>query len=533
MTRKDSEQKTDLAAWLKMVEALRNAPEWPEEEKPIEMKQTHISVLLLGRTRVVKLKKPVDFGFLDYTTLAKRSKAVEDEVRLNRRLCPDTYIGYGGVIDTDGKIGFSGRHGRIVDHCVWMRRLPDDRMLDRMVAEGRVTEAIIERVASRLAEFHRVAMRGPEVARWGSLAEISHNWEENFAQTESFIGRTINAADYEAIRGWANRWLAEKAELFERRVREGRIVDGHGDLRCESICVKDDGICIYDCIEFNDRFRCDDVASEAAFLAMDLAARGRPDLGYYFTEQYQRRRCDSEFFTLLPFYRCYRAYVRGKVLSFRLDETEFSEAERESAAARARNYFELARRYAAPLQGPTLIAVGGLSGTGKTSIARAIADELGGQVISTDAVRESLLGDAKRPSGYGEGAYTPEANRATYQKLFEFGRELLAKDSGVILDATFRQQEDLAAAREVATAAGAQFRLIECRLAPEQVRVRLEKRAARMEGLSDAMWETYLRQREETQALKVERGVMHLILDTSGDLSATAHIATDWLRAQE
>src|SRR5215510_314908 len=273
----NADEKTDLATWLKMVERLRHSPEWPEEELPIEMKQTHISALLLSRNYVIKLKKPVDFGFLDYTTLNKRKKACEDEIRLNRRLCDDTYIGLGGVIDLDGQIRLSGGTGRILDYCVWMKRLPEERMLDQMVADGVVTEAIIGRVADRLREFHRTALRGPEIAKWGSLDEVRHNWDENFIQTEPFIGRTISAPDYEAIRSWAREELGTKAGLFDRRAREGRVVDGHGDVRCESVCVRpltarDDAICIYDCIEFNDRFRCGDVASEAAFLAMDLDA---------------------------------------------------------------------------------------------------------------------------------------------------------------------------------------------------------------------------------------------------------------------
>src|SRR5215510_1594358 len=251
-------EKTDLSTWLKMVEQLRHAPEWPEDELPIEMKQTHISVLLLSRNYVIKLKKPVDFGFLDYTTLETRLKACEDEVRLNRRLCLDTYIGVGGVIEIDGQIRFSGGTGKIVDYCVWMKRLPEELMLDRMVANNTVTETVIDRVAARLCEFHRAASRGPEIAKWGSLAEIRHNWEENFTQTEPFVGRTISAPAYEAIRSWVNEEIETKADLFNRRVRKDWIVDGHGDVRCESVCVKDDGICIYDCIEFNDRFRCDD-----------------------------------------------------------------------------------------------------------------------------------------------------------------------------------------------------------------------------------------------------------------------------------
>jgi uncharacterized protein len=527
------DEKTDLAAWLKMVEQLRNAPEWPEDEAPIEMKQTHISVLLLSRNYVVKLKKPVDFGFLDYTTPNKRLKACEDEIRLNRRLCSDTYIGLGGVIDLDGQIQFSGRTGRTIDYCVWMKRLPEDRMLDRMVANNTVTEAVIDRVAARLCEFHAKAARGPEIAKWGSLDEIRHNWEENFIQTEPFIGRTISAPDYEALRSWVNEETETKAGLFDRRAREGRVVDGHGDVRCESVCVTNGSICIYDCIEFNDRFRCGDVASEAAFLAMDLDARGRPDLGYFFAEAYQRRTGDEDFFALLPFYRCYRAYVRGKVLSFRLNEAEFSEGEREDAAARAKNFFDLARRYASRLKKPTVIAVGGLSGTGKTSVARAVAGELGLRPLSSDAARQSLFGDAKKRTAYGEGAYTAEADRLTYRKLIETANESLKDGRSVVLDATFREASALATARSMAAEAGARWRLIECRLAPELVRSRLAERDSKKEGLSDATWEVYLRQREEGSSLKTEPGADHLILDTSGGLAATSRMASDWLRSSE
>src|SRR5262249_29615841 len=366
-------------------------------------------------------------------------------------------------------------------------RLPDELMLDRMVADNTVTEAVIDRIAARLCEFHRAASRGPEIAKWGSLDEVRHNWDENFIQTEPFVGRTISAPAYEGSRSWVNEEIETKADLFNRRAREGplaRIVDGHGDMRCESVCVKDGEICIYDCIEFNDRFRCGDVASEVAFLAMDLDARGRPDLGYFFAEAYQRRTGDGDFFTLLPFYRCYRAYVRGKVLSFRLNEAEFSEEEREDAATRAENFFDLARRYASRLRKPTIIAVRGLSGTGKTTAARAIGGELGLQVISSDAARQSLFGATKKPAAYREGAYTAESNRLTYLKLIESASDSLREGRSVILDATFREEATLQMARSMAARAGAQWRLIECRLSPELIRSRLAERVVRKDGLS-------------------------------------------------
>jgi aminoglycoside phosphotransferase family enzyme/predicted kinase len=527
----ESDRQTEMQSWLSMVESLMYAPEWSPDDLPIEMVQTHISIVLLGQHHVLKLKKPVDFGFLDYTTLENRRRACAAEVDLNRRLCPDIYLAVQPVTEVDGETHLSSE-GRVVDYGVWMKRLPADRMLDRMVADGRVTEAMIDRVAGRLSRFHRQARRGPEVYAYGRPDAIRRNWEENFTQTAPYVGRTITPQAYNAIRAWVTRWMINSDELLRTRVRDGRICDGHGDLRCESICVTD-GICIFDCIEFNDRFRCGDVASEVAFLEMDLYVRGRPDLGYYFRECYQRRTDDRELFSLMPFYRCYRAYVRGKVLSFRLDEPEFGEEERRAAATRATNYFKLARRYAAPLDRPTMIAVMGLSGTGKTSVARSIAAELGLRVVSSDAVRKDLFNHAAHQEGYGEGIYGPEANRLTYQALLDRASNLLKEDGGVVIDATFQRADDRRRARELASTLGAEWRLIECQLTPDLLKARLANRDIRGNGLSDAIWETYLRQRERFEPATESTDVTHLLIDNSGSLPSVSQTATDWLRANE
>jgi aminoglycoside phosphotransferase family enzyme/predicted kinase len=522
------EQSTDLKSWLEMVERLRCSPDWTAQDLPVEMIQTHISVVLLGKSRVLKLKKPVDFGFLDYTTIEKRRLACEAEVSLNRRLCPDAYLGVQAIRDAAGQPVLSGE-GPIIDYAVLMKRLPADRFLDRMVARDEVTEADIDRVAHRLSDFHKDARRGPEVDHYGSPKVIRTNWEENFTQTRPYIDRTITRQEFDTIYEWVKRWMEASDELLNKRVRDGRICDGHGDVRSESVSVTD-GICIFDCIEFNERFRYCDVASEAAFLAMDLEARGRPDLGYYFAERYMTRSGDPEIFDLLPFYRCYRAYVRGKVLSFRLDEKEFTTSEHAAAATRAKSYFHLARRYATPLERPTVIIVAGLSGTGKTSIARAIAGELGLKVVSADAVRKSLFEFRDRPYAYGEGPYSKEGNRLTYNKLVEREKALLAEGRGVILDATFRRASDRRMVEEVAIQSGADFKIIECKLSPPLVRSRIERRASREEGLSDATWETYLNQNKEFEAISDRLADVHLALDTSGAMSLTSHRATDWLR---
>ncbi len=528
---KRGDEKSDLKDWLAMVDRLRYAPQWADEGPvPVEMTQTHISVVLLGRMRVLKLKKPVNFGFLDYTTLERRRLACEAEIRLNRRLCEQTYLKVQPIGQVDGSPQLSDS-GEAIEYGVLMKRLPAERMLDEMVRQHSVTEADIERVARRLDEFHRTARRGPDIDRWGTWEEAGRNWDENFAQTEPFVGRTIDAPAYRLLRDRVARWLGAHRAVFDERIRQGRVVDGHGDVRGESVCVTD-GICIFDCIEFNDRFRCCDVASEVAFLAMDLDSLGRPDLGYYFAERYQAHASDAHLFRLLPFYRCYRAYVRGKVLSFRLGEPEFSAADKSRAAERAARYFELARRYATPLPRPMVIAVMGLAGTGKTSMARAIAGELGLRVVSTDAVRQELFGHEKGATAYGQGAYRPEANQRTYETLVERGRRLLIEDGGVVLDGTLLREDDRLRVQEMASAAGATTRWIECELPAELVRQRLERRRQRREGLSDATWETYLRQREESMASSRREEVGHLVVDMTQRLPDGARRATDWLREQ-
>lgn len=485
-------------------------------DRTLEVKETHISRVLIGRERVLKLKKPVDFGFLDYTTLLMRKQACEAEVRLNSRISPEVYLGVEPIRDTSGVV---------VDYGVLMRRLPADRMLDELVKAGQATEAMIARAGGRLAAFHAEARRGPEVDAFGSLAVLRRNWEENFEQTAPYVGRTISADAFARIRAWVNTRLETDRARFEARVAEGRIVDGHGDLRAESICVVN-GMHFFDCIEFNDRFRCGDVAGEIAFLAMDLDSLGRPDLGYNAVENYAGRSRDAGLWPLLPFYRCYRAYVRGKVLSFRLDQEGLSAEQKERAASRAASYFALAARYADRLERRAVILVGGRSGTGKTTIARAIASELGLRVVSTDAVRESVFGERKAAAGFGEGVYTPEAKARVYDAMMERAAALLAEDGAVILDATFLHAADRARARSL----GAAVHAIECRVDADEAHCRMDRRAAQGEGKSDATWDVYLRQQFEPPSS--EECASWLTVDTGVPLAQCARDAAAWLRRQ-
>ncbi len=524
--------KTKLIDWFEKFERLRSAEAlWKEDVLPVEIIQTHISVILLGKERVLKLKKPVDFAFLDYSTPEKRREACESEIKLNRRLCPEIYLGTKAIIESEvGSFSYEGE-GEIVDYGVLMKRLPDEKMLNRMVTDNSITESIIAAIAGKLNKFHQTARRGADVDLYGSIETIRYNWDENFKQTEAYIDSTISRSDFQLIREWVERWIENNEALLRERVGNGHICDGHGDVRCESICVTND-ISIFDCVEFNERFRCADVANEAAFLAMDLDAYGRADLGYFFFEEYAKRSGDERIFDLYLFYRCYRAFVRGKVLSFQLDEAELSEEAHEAARERAGKYFAIAVDSTKPLQKPTVIMVSGNSGTGKTSIARAIAGELGIRVISSDEVRRSLFGADKKTTEYGKGKYDAESNRRTYKKMFDIGFEFLKNDAGVIFDAKFGRSADRQIVEQKAISLGAECRLIECRLSPEMVRQRLILRAEKKDGLSDANWQIYRQQISDFEPFFIGDKV-HLQIDTALDLSTNRRRITDWLRDLE
>ncbi len=325
-----------------VVEALLNPQAYPHKPRKIELVQTQMSFVLLAGEYVYKVKKPVNLGYLDYTTLERRHFFCRQEVELNRRLCPDAYLGVVPIVE-EGALCMEGQ-GKAIEYAVKMRQLPQDRMMDVLLPRGQVTPEMVARVAEKLVNFHQRAETNEEIAVFGRLDVIRHNCDENFAQTEKYIGLTIFRAKYERIRGYTDDFIKSNAGLFEKRVREGRIRDCHGDLHAAHVCFTDD-ICIYDCIEFNDRFRYCDVASEIAFLAMDLDRYQQAGLSRHLVNTYVGLSHDEELLKLLNFYKCYRAYVRGKVDSFKLDDPYIPEAEKAKVLTAARAYFQLAESY--------------------------------------------------------------------------------------------------------------------------------------------------------------------------------------------
>ena len=325
------------------VKALLEPQAYPHKPQKIELVQTQMSFIFLAGEYVYKIKKPVNLGYLDYTTLEKRHFFCRQELELNRRLCPDVYLAVVPIVEEKGELRIEGQ-GKAIEYAVKMKELPGERMMDVLLSGGQVTREMVARVAEKLADFHRKAQTNPEIAAFGKLDIIRRNCDENFAQTEKYIGLTIPRAKYELIRGYTDSFINGNADLFEKRVSEGRIRDCHGDLHAAHVCFTDD-ICIYDCIEFNDRFRYCDVASELAFLAMDLDRYQQAGLSRHLVSTYVGLSHDEELWKLLNFYKCYRAYVRGKVESFKLDDPYIPEEEKVKVLTTARSYFQLAESY--------------------------------------------------------------------------------------------------------------------------------------------------------------------------------------------
>ncbi len=326
-----------------LVQALLDPKIYPHAPQKVELMQTQMSFLFLTGDYVYKVKKPVDLGYLDYTTLETRRFFCQQELKLNRRLCPDIYLEVVPIVQHHDKILLGG-NGEVIEYAVKMRQLPPQRMMDVLLSNNQVSEGMVQQVAKKLADFHQQAETNAEISSYGSLSTILTNTVENFTQTEKYIGVSISQEQYQSIKAYTDAFVEQNTRLFEKRVKEGKIRDCHGDLHTAHICFID-GICIYDCIEFNDRFRYCDVASEIAFLAMDLDHYRRADLSQGFVNAYVAQSRDEELRQLLNFYKCYRAYVRGKVESFKLDDPYISEEEKARVLAIARSYFDLAESY--------------------------------------------------------------------------------------------------------------------------------------------------------------------------------------------
>jgi uncharacterized protein len=469
----------------RLHQALLRIDTYPGEHGPVTFRETHVSRLYFTAAHVYKIKKAVDFGFLRFTSLAERQHFCQEELRLNRRLCPAAYLRVAAIRQEGAHFSIDGP-GDTVDYAVVMRRLPQERMLDHLIErQDPHLPAEMERLAERLAAFHRQAEICQETTSEGDLDRVRQNWRENFEQTEGQIGRHLLPQAHELFRKHIDSYLEEQNALLRRREAQGMVRDGHGDLHCEHVCLTEP-LCIYDCIEFNRRFRVADVAADLAFLLMDLDFCGRRDLGQRLLSSYLAEAGDdAQMPLLLPFYKIYRAFVRAKVEGFLADDTEAVAEARQEAAALARRYYNLALGYLAP---PALVITAGLMGAGKSTVAAALCRAHGGVLLRSDELRKRLAGLApttRRSEPFGSGIYAPSYNKRTYSALLEEAGQALAASRGVVVDAAFVRQSDREAFRRLAQRAKVPFLLVHVDCAIETLVERLEERQRVGDDLSD------------------------------------------------
>jgi len=496
-----------------MVQALLEPEAYPEATEGVELEQTQMSFVFLTDNYAYKVKKPVNLGYLDYTTLENRRYYCYKEVELNKRLCTDAYLGVITINRQQDSFSINGA-GDVMEYAVKMRRLPRELMMDTLLESNSVTTEMINRLADKTAAFHRQAEANEEISTFGRIDTISQNTEENFSQTEKYIGRTISSHQYKQIKGYCRSFIRQNASLFEKRVEDNRIRDCHGDLHTAHICFEN-GICIYDCIEFNDRFRYGDIASEVAFLAMDLDHHGRADLSHSFVREYIAKSHDVELKKLLNFYKCYRAYVRGKVASFKLDDPYTTKGEQEKAVEAAGSYFYLAHSYVKATQ--SLFITTGLVGSGKTALSQALAGRMGLVVLSSDVTRKRLAQIPEtehRFEEYDSGIYSPDFSTKTYDTMLAEAKDILAEGGSVIIDASFIKAGERKKTKALAEEMNASFHILECKSDEETIRRRLNQRLGQG-SVSDGRWEIYEVQKELFEPVVEVPPQKRVIIDTA------------------
>ena len=516
----------------RIVVAMSDPAFYPERTDHVDVIQTHISFIFLTDKHAFKVKKPVDFGFLDYTTLARRSALCEREVALNSRLCPSTYLGVVAICDDGGRLSLGGA-GTPVEYAVKMVRLPKDRMLRQVLLRGEGDPAMLQRVARTLAEFHDAAETGPEIQAMKGLAGVTFNCEENFAQTEKYVDTLVPRERFERIRTGTRLFLKRRAALFEDRARRGRVRDGHGDLHLDSICITDP-IRIFDCIEFNERFRYQDVAEEVAFLAMDLEFTGHGDLAAAFVDAYVEASGDGELRELLAFYKAYRAYVRAKVSSFQSDDAMVSAADKARLRDTAARYYELAERYAREFNPQLLVMTCGLTGSGKSTVARRLGERFAFDVVRSDVVRKELLGldpYERKWDAFEAGAYSSDITGRTYDAMVARADEMLASGSSVVLDGCFTKRSQRAAAVALAQRRGVPLLVLECHAPESVVRERLEGRSSKGRAVSDGRWEIYHHQAATFEPPSEIPTGCHVVLDRGRPVEENMALLTELMPA--
>ena len=498
----------------KIFKAMEKPDFYPHAVAAVDQCETHISKVFLTGKYAYKIKKPVYLEFLDFTTLAKRRHYCNRELTLNRRLTTGIYLDVVPITLTNEQYYLAGP-GEPVEYAVKMRQLPDKLSMLQQVRRGKLCKDAIDELAQVLVKFYKHSPTGETINSIGGWSTIRTNTEENFSQTEQFAGNFIDAHMFQIIRAATRSFLIRHKALFDRRVEQGKIRDCHGDLRTEHIYFSD-GIQIIDCIEFNDRFRYSDIASDLAFLTMDLDYQGYPHVAKQLISSCLHYTEDEEMLVLLDFYKCYRAYVRAKVDCFYLQAADPAGNIRVELLREIRRYLNIAYRYAVKYTRPTVWVICGLPAAGKTTVAKMLAKLFSLVILRSDVVRKELFNLSPVESQdlpFEEGIYSKEATALVYGKLLMQAQEEIKKGGSIILDATFSRCHQRDEALRLARDLDANIIFVECMASNETLKKRLSIRDS-SRTISDARLRHFQKFRARFEPITDLPEEMHIRINT-------------------
>ncbi|MGM5482408.1 MAG: AAA family ATPase, partial [Nanobdellota archaeon] len=411
--------------------------------------------------------------------------------------------------------------GKAVEFAVKMKRMPQESIMKERLKKSEISFEHIKKISEILSQFYNNAQRGPDIDSYGSLKNIKSATDENFEQTKDYVGKIFEKGKYDYIISASERFYKQKKEVFEQRIKSGKIVEYHGDLHSGNIFVDGNDVCIFDCIEFNKSFRRGDIAGDIGFLSMDLEFLGKCHLSKYLIQKYVDNTNDYDIYMVLDFYKCYRAYVRAKVTAFMLKDCS-DPKEREKLEKQAKNYFELAYSYARIFdnQKPSIIISCGITATGKSRWLKTIADVLNAGVLRTDKVRKEIMNiddSEERSKSFFEKHYTEEKRQKVYNEIFRRVKKVLKAGGKIAIDASFIKKENRDYVKKLAKEYGAEFIIIETHASEDVIKSRLEQRRHREDNISDADFENaYKYQLNNFQKPSSEEGVL-IRLDTEKD----------------
>jgi len=422
----------------RLVEHLKNPALYDHFAKQISVLETHISTVLLVGDYAYKLKKPYNLGFLDFTTLEARHYYCEEELRLNRRLAPNLYMSVVAITGSVDAPHFDGK-GKIIEYAVKMRRFPQENLLLNVLQRGELHVEQLDRLAQRIATFHAALPAAVPNQDFGEPDSLHAATRQNFTQIAPLIFSAVDRAQLDRLAQLSEDLFARTLPIFLQRKQQGFIRECHGDLHLGNMVLIDGEIAPFDCIEFNVSFRWNDVMSEIAFVVMDLASRGRPDLGFHFLNSYLEQTGDFSGLQVLRYYLMFRAVVRAKIAAILASEADIPSDKGVAAWQDFHHYLDLAVQFShtPPF---LLVLMHGPSGSGKSTVARDLATQLSAIHARSDVERKRLYGFsplAHTDAQPNTGIYTQEATQRTYARLMEITLDAQSAGYAVVLDATF------------------------------------------------------------------------------------------------